>query len=80
VVSRQDYEHIQNLILSIIDKAGSSADPVSLLAQLRHEGIPRELGSTIMWEMIGAGHINQSRDWRLSREERVSPEAVYSGS
>lgn len=80
MISRQRYEDIQRLIWSIIDEADSSIDPVSLLTHLRKEGISRELGSTIMWEMIGAGYINRSRDWCLSHEKDVSPEVVFSTS
>lgn len=80
MISKQKYEEIQSRILVIIDKTDSPTNSVSLLAKLRQEDIPRELGSTIMWEMIGAGYINRSRDWRLSREKDVSSEVVFSGS
>lgn len=79
MVGREEYDRVQKRILSIIE-THSSIDPVSLLAQLRQEDISRELGSTIMWEMIGAGYINRSRDWRLSCEKNTSPEVVFSSS
>lgn len=71
MIDQQRYESIQSLIISIIDDADVSIDPVELLEDLRGKGISRELGSTIMWEMIGAGHISKSKDWHLSPKQKV---------
>ena len=75
MVSKQKYESIQTLIMSIINGAGSSIDPVDLLAHLRREGVSRELGSAIMWEMIGAGYISRSKDWSLSPRRELEQQA-----
>jgi len=68
MVSRQEYVDIRGQILSIIEESGSPIDPSRLLARLREEeGVSRELGSAILWEMIRAGYIDRSEDWLVSR-------------
>lgn len=71
MVSKQQYESIQESIVDIIDGSGRPIDPSGLLLCLREQGISRELGSTIMWEMIGAGYIIRSTDWLLSHRSEV---------
>lgn len=73
MIDEERYEQVQQHIFSIIDEAGSSIDPADLLANLYQHNVSRELGSTIMWEMIGAGRINRrAEDWHLSRSQGVS--------
>lgn len=68
MVSRQEYLDIKQRILSIIEESNSPIDPSLLLARLREEeGVSRELGSAIMWEMIRSGDISRSEDWRVFR-------------
>lgn len=79
MVSRDEYRRIQERILELMHECGSSIDPPDLLARLRQEeGISQELGSAIMWEMIRAGYISRSDDWRLSPKKELKQEArVY---
>ena len=78
MVSKQEYREIQERILALIHESGSSVEPPALLACLRKEGYSRELASTIMWEMIAAGYIKRSKDWRLSQERDLTQEVeVY---
>ncbi len=68
MVSRQEYVDIKQRILTIIEESSSPIDPSLLLTRLREEeGVSRELGSAIIWEMIRAGDIDRSSDWRVSR-------------
>jgi hypothetical protein len=74
MVNSQEYRAIQEHIYELIRDSNSSIPPPELLARLRQEGIPRELASTIMWEMIAAGYISRSKDWLLSPEREPTQE------
>lgn len=74
MVSKQEYRYIQERILSLIRGSGSSIDPADLLDSLRREGISRELAGAIMWEMVAAGYISRSKDWRLSPQRELTQE------
>lgn len=67
MVSREEYVDIREKILSIVEESDSPINPSDLLTRLHEEGVSRELGSAIIWEMIRAGYINRSKDWRVSR-------------
>ena len=74
MVSKQEYRSIQERILELMHEAGPSVDPVDLVDLMRQEGISRELAATVMWEMVAAGYISRSRDWRLSPERESTRE------
>jgi hypothetical protein len=74
MVNSQQYRAIRDQIYALIRESDSSIDPPELLARLRQEGIPREVASTIMWEMIAAGYISRSKDWLLSPEREPTQE------
>lgn len=74
MVSKQQYRFIQGRILSLVRASGSSMGPGDLLARLRQEGVSRELAATIMWEMIAAGYIGRSADWRLTPQRELTEE------
>ena len=75
MVSREEYRSIQAAILSLLED-DSAIEPPELLARLSSDyGIPEGLGSTVMWEMIRAGYIGRSEDWRLTRIKDLAPEA-----
>lgn len=70
MVSKTEYLSIRNRILEIVGRADSSVDPSDLLRELRNDGTSRELGSTIMLEMVGAGQISRrAEDWHLTCKE-----------
>lgn len=77
MVGREKYGDIQERILDILE-FDSPMDPSKLLARLREEGVSREVGSAIMWEMIRAGRINRSDDWRVSRKTDAREEVAAS--
>ena len=67
MVSKQEYNDIQERILSIVEESNSPVAPTELLERVRDDyGVPRELGSAVLWEMIRAGYIDRSEDWRVS--------------
>ena len=73
VISKEEYGEIRERIMALVAEADPSIDPVDLLKELRQEGISRELGSTVMLEMIGAGYISrQAEDRQLSRNQEIS--------
>lgn len=82
MVSREEYESIRSRIMQIIDGANPSIDPADLLRELRRDGISRELGSTVMLEMVGAGYISRRpSDWQLSRgQETQAPAEVVASA
>ena len=74
MVDSQEYKAIQGQIYGLIRESDSSIHPPELLARLRREGIPREVASTIMWEMIASGYISRSKDWLLAPEREPTHE------
>jgi hypothetical protein len=72
MISKEQYEEIAERIIALVKEADSSIDSAALLEELRREGISREVGSTIMLEMIGAGYISRrAEDWRLTSNHEV---------
>jgi len=73
MISKEQYGEVEERIMALVDEADPSITPADLLKELSREGISRELGSTIMLEMIGAGYISrQPEDWRLSPKREAS--------
>lgn len=78
MITEEKYEAVQRLIISIIEEAGCSIDAADLLNRLREENISREVGSTIMWEMVGADYLSRSENWRLSPNRKLKQEVKIS--
>jgi hypothetical protein len=67
VLREQEYELAERRIRETLRRADSTYRPHELVEQLSSEpGIPTDVASTTMWEMIGAGDIELSDDWYVS--------------
>ena len=67
VLREREYELAERRIRETLQRADSTYRPHELVEQLSSEpGIPTDVASTAMWEMIGAGYIGLSDDWHIS--------------
>lgn len=70
MISQDRYDEISKQIIDIISGADSPIKASDLVKELRQCDIPREIGSTIMLEMVGAGYLSRRpEDRRLSLTE-----------
>jgi hypothetical protein len=66
VLREQEYELAERRIRETLERADSDNRPHELVEYLSEEkGIPADVGSTTMWEMIDAGDIELSDDWHI---------------
>lgn len=47
-------------------KAQKPVMPHEVVEKLQKQGVRADVGSSALWEMIGAGEVELSNDWRLS--------------
>jgi hypothetical protein len=67
VLREQEYELAERRIRETLQRADSTYRPHELVERLSSKpGIPADVVSTTMWEMIGVGDIELSDDWRIS--------------
>jgi hypothetical protein len=67
VLREREYELAESRIRETLQRTDSTYRPHELVEYLSSEpGIPTDVASTIMWEMIGAGDIELSDDWHVS--------------
>jgi hypothetical protein len=67
VLRAREYELAERRLRETLQRADSAYRPHELVEHLSSEpGIPTDVASTIMWEMIGAGDIELSDDWHVS--------------
>jgi hypothetical protein len=67
VLREREYELAERRIRETLQRADSTYRPHELVEQLSSEpGIPTDVASTAMWEMIGAGYVELSDDWYVS--------------
>jgi hypothetical protein len=67
VLREREYELAERRIRETLQRTDSTYRPHELVEHLSSEpGIPTDVASTIMWEMIGTGDIELSDDWHVS--------------
>ena len=68
MLREREYELAERRIRESLQRTdGLTYRPHELVEYLSSEpGIPTDVASTIMWEMIGAGDIELSNDWHVS--------------
>ena len=67
MLREQEYELAERRIREILQRADSTYMPHELVEHLSSKpGIPADVVSTTMWELIGVGAIELSDDWRIS--------------
>jgi hypothetical protein len=67
VLREREYELAERRIRETLQLTDSTYRPHELVEHLSREpGIPTDVASTIMWEMIGTGDIELSDDWHVS--------------
>jgi hypothetical protein len=67
VLREQEYELAERRIRETLQRTDSTYRPHELVEHLSSKpGIPADVVSTTMWEMIGVGDIELSDDWRIS--------------
>ena len=75
VLREREYELAESRIRETLQRTDSTYRPHELVEYLSSEpGIPTDVASTIMWEMIGTGDIELSDDWHVSlvRELKIT--------
>jgi hypothetical protein len=73
MISKEQYREIEERIIALVDEVDPSIDSAALLEELRREGISREVGTTMILEMIGAGYISRrAEDWQLTSKQEAS--------
>jgi hypothetical protein len=77
LLSAERYQEIRGQIQEIIRGSGEPLEPSELIVRLRERGVSRELGSTILWEMIGAGYVTRSETWELNLTQRAEQESEF---
>ena len=67
MLREKDYELAERRIRETLQQADPMYSPHALVEHLSSKpDIPADVVSTTMWEMIGAGDIELSDDWRIS--------------
>jgi hypothetical protein len=60
------YEIAERCIREILRQAEASYKAHELVERLGERGVPKDIGSATMWDMIGAGEVVLSNDWHVS--------------
>jgi len=66
------YTSAERLIAEALDRARKANKPImphEVVETLQEQGVRPNVGSSALWEMIGAGEIELSNDWRLSTRD-----------
>ena len=75
MLREREYELAERRIRETLRRTDWTYRPHELVEHLSSEpGIPTDVASTIMWEMIGVGDIELSDDWHVSlvRELKIT--------
>lgn len=65
----REYDEAESHITTLLKDAQGGYLAHKLVARLRQDGIPANVGSTAMWEMIGVGQLELSDHWFVSLAE-----------
>ncbi len=69
------YASAERFITEALVQAQKAQEPVmphEVVERLQKQGISADVGSSALWEMIGAGEVDLSTDWRLSTKDQRS--------
>ena len=63
------YASAERFITETIVQAQKAQEPVmphEVVEKLQKQGVSADVGSSALWEMIGTGEVELSKDWRLT--------------
>jgi hypothetical protein len=76
VFNDHGYREAESEIRGILGSVGGPMNPRELVRRVNGRGIPLDVGSAVMWELIGFGELELSKNWLVSLPEH--PIAVTS--
>jgi hypothetical protein len=80
VLQDSTYASAERFITEALVQAQKAKEPImphEVVEKLQKQGIRADVGSSALWEMIGAGDVELSTYWRLSTKDHHSELATF---